>query len=77
MYAELDRRIACDQQLFHRPLASMLGGTSSATSNLSIAPSSTPLPSHRPHGNLCSKYLSVSQWNIISQHGNVLPIHIH
>ena len=32
--------------------ALVLVGTGSATSSLSVLPSSTPLPNHRPHGNL-------------------------
>ena len=32
--------------------AFVLDGTGSATNNRSVLPSSTPLPSHRPHGNL-------------------------
>ena len=42
------------------PSVLVLGGSNSATSNLSILPSSTPLPSHLPQGNLtkhCSKIL--------------------
>ncbi len=38
------------------PAASVVGGTCSATSNLSRAPSSTPFPSHRPQGNLGGRH---------------------
>ena len=47
---------------------SVLGVISSPTRILSRLPSSTPLPNHRPHGNLHSRRLSLTSPSLCDQH---------
>jgi hypothetical protein len=54
--------------LIKLPSVLVLGGSISATNNLSILPSSTPLPSHLPHGNLQSyhRYKFIERFSLKS-----------